>query len=187
MESVVVEINDFSSLGLKFGLSNEGCLPRVTQVFDNSQCKGRVHLDDELLLVDGKNLKDDGKVDKFKSIIKKQMDAKKPFHLSFLRKKTEAQQLQADESCEEKTEEVNQEIKESEVQESREGKKEVVAQANGQHQVPPLDLDTALNAEISFNEEKKEEEGQANKGSCETWRQMSNLSNADDASDVQGM
>lgn len=126
-----------------------------------------MHLGDELLLVGEANLKNDGNAEKFKSIIKKEMDKKKPFHLLLLRKKTVTQKHETNnESCEEKKEEeaVTKEVNEAE----------------------QLGVDTALQTEVARSED-KEEEAKSNGESCDTSRLISNLSNADDASNVQGM
>lgn len=166
MEEIHVEINDFSSIGLTFDLPKGG-LPRVMEVLGDSQCKESVHLDDELLLVAGKNLKNDGNAEKFKFIIKKEMDKKKSFHLTFLRKKTADQRCETNnDSCEEKKDE------------------EEVA-TNQINEAERLGVDTAMEAEVPENEE-KEEEAESNRGSCDTSRLLSNHSKADDASNIQG-
>lgn len=166
IENVHVQINDFSSLGLKFTLPKGG-LPRVTEVKDNSQCKELVHLGDELLLVGEANLKNDGNAEKFKAFIKTQMDKKKSFQLLLLRKKIATQQRETtNESCEEKKDEEAATIKENEAER--------------------LGVDTALEAEIPMDEE-KDEEAESNRGSCDSSRLLNNPSKADDASNVQGM
>lgn len=167
MEEIHVQINDFSStIGLKFHLPNGG-LPQVVEVLGYSQCKDRVHLHDELLLVAGKNLKTDGNAENFKSIIKKQMDKKKSFRLTFLRKKTVVQRRETNnDSCEEK--------------------KDEEVETNQVNKAERLGVDTSLQTEVLMNEE-KEEEAESNRGLCDTSRLLSNHSKADDASIVQGM
>ena len=95
MEITCVEIKNLSSLGIKFYGVKEG-MPGVTCINETSQCKERVHLDDELLAVDETNFKIDGKTDKYLSIIKNKMEKKKSFHLTILRKKTQEQRLEVE-------------------------------------------------------------------------------------------
>ena len=95
MEITCVKIKNFSSLGIKFHGAKEG-IPGVTCINESSKFKERVYLDDELLAVGETNIKIDGQTCKHAPIIKNQMEKYIFFHLTFLRKKIEAQRLEVE-------------------------------------------------------------------------------------------
>ena len=90
MEQIIVQIKEFTSLGLTFSLP-PGKLPTVTSILDGTQCKEYVLVHDELLEIDGVNSKtkeDNHK--KFERIITEKLNARDPFNLVFLRRKSNA-------------------------------------------------------------------------------------------------